>query len=210
MRMRLGFWQAVALSAAIHGAIYGGGRAWLEWRKHRALEAMDIDLAHSSLMPLPQVLSAAHAFKPPEDWFEGLLKKLAPIPQRPALTETAKVEEPEGVAVVVCPPPCPTRDGDWAPASQAKQKPQWLEGMISEDDYPAVAREKNITGLVVVQVLLDATGAVRDVRLLQGGDQSLNDKTIEKLRASKFSPCVDEHGNPFPCVVRLPIHWTLD
>jgi TonB family protein len=208
---RLSFGQALVLSLLVHGAVYGAGQAWMEWRRHRTFDAMEIDLSHSSLMPLPPNMGRQQAYKPPEEWYVGDARKLAPAPiPVPTNVVVAKVEEQEAPAGPPCPAPCPDNAGDWAPSSQSVKKPSWLEGMISEDDYPKEARMKNITGLVVVQVLLDASGAVRDVKLLQGSDQTLNDRTLEKLRQARFSPCVDASGQPFPCTLRLPINWSLE
>jgi len=208
--MKVGFWQAVGLSVVVHAALYGAGMGWMEWKRHRDLNGMDIDLSRSSLMPLPANMGTARAVKPPEEWYVGDPRRLAPAPAPVPLSAVAKAEEQEAPAGPPCPPPCPSNAGDWAPASQAVKRPEWTDGMISEDDYPREARTKNITGLVVVQVLLDSTGAVRDVKLLQGSDPLLDDKTMEKLKAAKFSPCMDANGQPFPCTLRLPIHWTLD
>lgn len=206
--MKLGFGQALVLSVLAHAVFYGGAQGWMAWRRHRSFEAMDIDLSRSSLMPLPPNLASMPAYKPPEDWFVGDMRRLAPPPAPHPLTIAAKVEQEAPAAA--CPPPCPANLGDWVPASQSVRKPEWEDGMITEDDYPKEARYKNITGLVVVQVLLDAQGQVRDVKLLQGSDQMLNDKTLEKLRQARFSPCVDASGHPFPCQLRLPINWTLE
>jgi TonB family protein len=205
--VKFSFGQALVLSVAAHAVLYGGAQGYMDWRRHRSFEAMDIDLSRSSLMPLPANM-ALLAAKPPEDWFVGDGRRLAPPPAPVPLSQTAK---PEAEAMVpACPPPCPSAPGDWIPASQSIQKPVWEDGMISEDDYPEQDRIKNITGQVVVQVLLDESGAVRAVSLLQGSDKLLNDKTLEKVRQARFSPCVDSGGKPFPCVMTLPILWNLD
>lgn len=207
--MKLGFGRAVLLSLAVHGLLSGAGYGYMAWKRHRELNAMDIDLSRSSLMPLPAAMAAA-AYKPPEQWYVGDVQRLAPRPLPPPKdVPLVKMPVDEPVAAP-CPPPCPSNAGDWASSANAVKKPEWLDGMISEDDYPQEARYKNITGLVVVQILLDADGVVRDAKLLQGSDPLLNDKTLEKVRAARFSPCVDGSGKPFPCTLRLPINWTLD
>jgi TonB family protein len=204
--MKLGFRGAVILSLAVHAVCYGAGCGWMAWQRNH-LDAMDIDLSHSSLMPLPNI--GTYAYKPPESWYVGDVNRLAPRPiPPPPLKPVLKQVEEESSAP--CPPPCPSNPGDWESSANAVKKPDWVDGMITEDDYPQEARYKNITGLVVVEILLDTDGIVRDVRLLQGADPLLNDKTIEKLRQARFSPCVDASGKPFPCTVRLPINWTLD
>ncbi|HTB22736.1 MAG TPA: energy transducer TonB [bacterium] len=203
--MKLDFRGAVILSIAAHAVCYGGGYGWMAWQRSH-FDAMDIDLSRSSLMPLPPHMGT-YVPKPPEEWYVGDVRRLAPRPLPPPLKAVAKPAEEEGEVAPPCPPPCPS---EWASSAQSVQKPQWTDGMITEDDYPQEARYKNITGLVVVQVSIDTQGVVRDVKLLQGSDPLLNDKTLEKLRQARFSPCIDAAGQPFPCTLRLPINWTLE
>jgi TonB family protein len=206
--MKIGFRGAVILSLAVHAVCYGAGYGWMAWRRSH-LDAMDIDLSRSSLMPLPPNMGT-FVTKPPEQWYVGDARRLAPPPPPPPPNTPPPKAPEEEAASAPCPPPCPSNPGDWASSANAVKKPDWVDGMITEDDYPQEARYKNITGLVVVQILLDTDGTVRDVRLLQGADPLLNDKTIEKLKQAKFSPCIDASGKPFPCTVRLPINWTLE
>lgn len=203
----MGFGKALALSLAVHAVAYAGGLGWMAWRE-RADDGVDIDLAHSSLLPLPPHMGLARPVREEPDWVMDTGKKFAPRPVAQAATATAQVPDEE--AGPPCPPPCPSNQGDWAPASTALRRPEWTDGMISESDYPTEARYKNQTGKVVAEVLLDAEGHVRSVQLLQGSYESLNEKTLEKLRQARFSPCVDGNGRPFPCRMRLPIVWSLE
>ncbi|HTB34221.1 MAG TPA: energy transducer TonB [bacterium] len=204
--MKLSFEKALLLSLLLHGLAYGAGLGWMAWRE-RADESMDIDLSRSTLIPMLANLQGKRAPKPEEDWVMDTGRKLAPQQQKP-LSPSAQAEEaPAGPP---CPPPCPSNAGDWAPASAAVRRPEWTDGMISESDYPTEARYKNQTGKVVAEVLLDSEGKVREVQLLQGSYESLDDKTLEKLRAARFTPCMDANGKPFPCRLRLPIVWSLD
>jgi TonB family protein len=203
--MRMNFRNALIVSLLAHGLAYGGGLGWAAWRDRA--EGMELDLAHSSLMPLPAALKSEQAPHEEEQWVMDSGRRLAPRPPQP-VSITAKADEAQPAAY--CPPPCPSNAADWAAATSAVRRPEWTEGMIGEADYPAEARAKNQTGKVVVEVLLDAEGHVRDVQMLAGSYQSLNAKTLEKLRAARFTPCMDGNGKPFPCRMRLPIVWTLD
>jgi len=204
--MRLSFRNAVILSLVGHSLAYGVGLGWMAWRD-RMEDSMDIDLSRSTLLPMPANLAGMRAPKPEEDWVLDNGRKMAPMPQKPLSPTAQEADAPAGPP---CPPPCPTNPGDWAPASAAVRRPEWTDGMISESDYPTEARYKNQTGKVVAEVLLDSEGRVREVQLLQGSYESLDDKTLEKLRAARFTPCLDASGKPFPCRLRLPIVWSLD
>jgi TonB family protein len=211
MKWRWNFGSALVVALLLHAMAYAAGLGWMAWQ--RRMEEMDIDLAQSSLLP-QQPFQGRQVYRPPKEWLISQYRKLAPRPvPTPIPLKTATPEPQEATAVVPtppCPPPCPGNPSDWGSAAQAVRKPQWISGLITQDDYPEKARVNGITGLVEVQVLIDDQGAVRDVRLLQGSSAILDDKTLEKLRQARFSPCEDGEGKPFPCAVNIPIDWTLN
>ncbi len=95
------------------------------------------------------------------------------------------------------------------PAAAASRRPDWVDGLITEDDYPAQLRSAGKEGRVVVDVLIDATGAVRGVELVQGSEAAFNDLVLSRLKASHFRPAYDQNGNATPCRLRLPITFQL-
>lgn len=206
--MRVSFGRALSLSLVLHALAYGAGVGYFAWKEHHD-ESLEIDLAHSSLLP---VLPNLGGRRPPtvvRDWVLAPAHHQAPRPVALTFTPQAPAAE-EAVQAPPCPPPCPDNAGDWAPASDAVRRPEWSEGQITESDYPTEARYKNQTGKVVVEVLIDAQGRVRSAQLLQGSYEALNDKTLEKIRAARFTPCLDSSGRPFPCRLRLPVAWALE
>lgn len=56
--------------------------------------------------------------------------------------------------------------------------------------YPPDARQKGIEGPVVMDLLIDATGRVRDAKLLQGPDESLNQAALVAVRGFVFKPAM--------------------
>jgi len=54
--------------------------------------------------------------------------------------------------------------------------------------YPKQAREANIEGPVVMELLIDAEGAVRNVTLISGPGFGLNEAAITAVRGVKFKP----------------------
>jgi TonB family protein len=203
--MRLSFGRALALSLALHGALYGAGLGWMHWRESAG--GFQIDLGGSSLLPLPANMGGRRPTKAPEDWVFGDGRKLAPLPQ--ALSYTATAEE-DGPAGPPCPPPCPSNAGDWVPAGQTAKAPKLPDGFFTDADYPRDAKNRSQSGKLMVEVLIDVTGEVRDVRLLQGSHEALNKVVMEKLWKAKFRPAYDATGAPIPCRMTLPFSFELD
>jgi TonB family protein len=72
-----------------------------------------------------------------------------------------------------------------------------------------VARQEGNDGRVILQVRIDATGRVREVALLQGKSQILNEVAIRKVKNGIFAPAYNAQGVPIPCEVILPIKFQL-
>ncbi len=54
--------------------------------------------------------------------------------------------------------------------------------------YPAEARAQNIEGAVVMNVLIDETGKVREAMLLEGPGHGLNEAALEAIYRFQFEP----------------------
>lgn len=176
----------------------------------------ELDLSMSSLVPASPNPGGRGGIRS-ESWTIPKKGK-APIPQPIPGVPEAKPVESEAVA---CPEPC-QREGSgsgvggssegtgmYIPVSQAARKPKWIGNLITERDYPPVARAQGKDGRVLLSVLIDANGKVQDVRLLQGAYDTLNNVALEKLRAATFTPAYDANGNPVACKVILPIKFGL-
>jgi protein TonB len=100
--------------------------------------------------------------------------------------------------------------GDWIPAAAASRRPEWIQGHITEDDYPRDLRREGKQGKVVVELLIDAVGVVRDVKLLQASHPQFNDLVLTRLRVSRFRPAYDQNGEAAPCRLILPIVFELN
>jgi protein TonB len=176
----------------------------------------ELDLSMSSLVPAipnPGGKGGVHS----ERWTIPQKGK-APVPQLISEVADIKPVTPEEAA---CPEPCQQEGigsgiggsnegtGIYIPVSQAARKPKWIGNLITERDYPPVARAQEKDGRVLLSVLIDANGKVQDVRLLQGAYDTLNNVALEKLRAATFTPAYDANGNPVACKVILPIKFAL-
>jgi protein TonB len=54
--------------------------------------------------------------------------------------------------------------------------------------YPPDAKQKGIEGPVVMDILIDSQGRVREARLLQGPDESLNQAALAAVKGFMFKP----------------------
>jgi TonB family protein len=99
--------------------------------------------------------------------------------------------------------------GRYLSASQVAQPPRWVGNLIGPGDYPRLARREGKDGRVLLSVFIDETGRVRDVRLLQGSDDILNEVALRKVREAVFTPAQSQEGRPVPCKVTLPIRFQL-
>jgi TonB family protein len=158
------------------------------------------------MRPPNQGSYAAAPAPPPQPWILALKGHAAPRPQAQP-SPVSPVAEAE--AGPVCPPPCPEQAGDWMPASATSRRPAWIVGMLTDDDYPKDLKSKNIEGRVVVDVLIDQTGAVKSVTLVQGSETEFNQVALERLRQSRFTPGYDHEGNAVAVRLRMPLSFKL-
>lgn len=204
----------VLASALAHAGAWAGLSYALGRHRTPAIVA-ELDLSMAAMLPpnpgggraaaaAPAWTASKHS-PPPEP------APVVPTPQPPA------AEEP-----TPCPEPCAASaigtggggtgesQGRYIPASQASRQPRWIANFISSSDYPQAARQQGKDGRVVLSVLIDAGGIVRDARLLQGADEALNELALRKIRQAVFSPAYDAEGHPVACNVKLPIRFSLE
>jgi TonB family protein len=199
--------NSLLASLLLHGLLFGGALGYIRWQESRTDNAMEIDLRGQSLLTRPADLQGGQtAAHPPEPWYLASGSRVAPPPKL-ELSPTAKAAEAEGP---VCPAPCPERAGDWVPAAAASRQPVLPEGTFTEDDYPASLRRQGKSGRVLVELLIDAGGAVRSVTLLQSSLPEFNEVVVRKLKAARFRPAYDANGDPIPCRYLYPATFQLD
>lgn len=66
--------------------------------------------------------------------------------------------------------------------------------------YPPEARAQNIEGVVVMDILVDEAGVVREATLLEGPGYGLNEAALEAIKRFKFSPALIDQK---PVAVRM-------
>lgn len=209
----------MAVSLVAHTAL-GAGIYWSFYEKSRDAVVADLDM---TLSPLSAFGRAGGGGKPSEAWFLPPKGKKAPPPPPSAVTPSAPVPTAAEVKAAdesACQGDNCTGEGSGSgaglgdgrgviDAADASKKPRWIRHMITSADYPRLAKQAGKDGLVVVQILLDEQGRVRDARLLHGVYPVLNEVALRKVQRALFTPARDQEGRAVPCRVTLPIRFEL-
>jgi TonB family protein len=74
--------------------------------------------------------------------------------------------------------------------------------------YTDEARKNKVTGIVVVRVLVDETGEVKQVRVVRGLPDGLTEKAVEAAYKAKFKPAMKD-GKAVAHYVALNIEFNL-
>lgn len=205
---------SVLASALAHAGAWAG-LAYALGRHSRPAIVAELDLAIPSMAPPNhgggRAAAVAAVWTAPKQGPPPPPAPAAPVPQ------PAAPEEP-----TPCPEPCAASatgtggggtgesQGRYIPASQASRQPRWIANFITASDYPQAARQQGKDGRVVLSVLIDSSGVVRDARLLRGADEALNELALRKIRQAVFTPAYDADGHPVACSVRVPIRFSLE
>lgn len=86
-----------------------------------------------------------------------------------------------------------------------------LNSLFSSNDYPRDAIQQNQSGTVVVQLLIDESGAVKDCTLAQTSGITLLDSRSCGIivKGAKFKPATDIQGRPVKSSTTQHISWLL-
>jgi protein TonB len=76
-------------------------------------------------------------------------------------------------------------------------------------NYSARLRHEEVEGRVVVSFLVDPSGEVRELRIVQTTEQRLNRPTLEAMRQWRFSPAL-KRGVPVSCRVVQGVTYSID
>jgi protein TonB len=74
--------------------------------------------------------------------------------------------------------------------------------------YPAVDRENNVQGRVIVNFIVERDGSATDVKAVRGPDQSLEDEAIRVIKLSKWKPGI-QNGRPVRSYFSVPVNYSL-
>jgi TonB family protein len=99
----------------------------------------------------------------------------------------------------------------------AKARPSRVGGRIQEPRktktvppiYPSIAKGKRIQGLVVVQAVIEPTGCVASVELLQGANIHLDMEAVATVAAWRYTPTLLD-GVAVPVLMTVTVNFKLN
>jgi protein TonB len=125
------------------------------------------------------------------------------------------IGEPTGEPVTVI-PPAPTVEPavPFVPdESMVEVRPELDRGGLAramERYYPSVLRDSRVAGRVVIEMIVDTDGRVRDgsVRVVETSHPAFGEAAMRAAERFRFRPA-RMAGTPVPVRVTLPIQWTV-
>lgn len=75
--------------------------------------------------------------------------------------------------------------------------------------YTEEARQARVQGVVILQLVIDKEGNVRDTKVIKGLPMGLDEKAIETVKGWKYQPAVKENGEPVSVYMNLTINFSL-
>ncbi len=101
------------------------------------------------------------------------------------------------------------------PGPPAVVEPQPVGGVIGRPEkvvdvapvYPAIARAAGIEGIVIIETVIDETGAVRDARVLRSVPL-LDEAALAAVRQWRFTPTT-LNGAPIPVLMTVTVRFEL-
>ena len=86
-----------------------------------------------------------------------------------------------------------------------------LLGYINKSvEYPPIAKENGITGVVYVSYIVDKTGNVTDVKVVRGADPFLDKEAVRVVKTIKGYKPGKQRGKPVPVQFTIPIRYVLN
>jgi protein TonB len=106
------------------------------------------------------------------------------------------------------PAPPAVKRGDLVASTELDRPPEIAS--VVKPEYPPVARRMNVSGTVVLSVLVDETGRVEDVRTVReaGGNMGLTQAAQKAVRLWTFRPAV-KNGVQVKTWMTIPIPFVL-
>jgi protein TonB len=230
--------SAAAHLAAIGALHPGAGRepATTEERTDVAVDVVAADPAVEP--PAPEAVAGVPAIVPSPARPAPPVRSHDPAPlasgPRPAAPSPEPIADPSSPAVVTAPATAPPiftmtmQVGGTAPHATPAGVPggdgvagtaasPFAEGDVSsparrlgplDAAYPRAAREQQIEGDVVLTIVVDATGAVADARVLRQAGFGLDESALRAVRASRFAPAV-RGGRPVAVRMKYTVSFAL-
>ena len=79
----------------------------------------------------------------------------------------------------------------------------------SKPDYTDSARKAHISGVVVVEAIVNKQGGVEQVKVLKGLPMGLSEQAVEAVKKWRFKPGT-LNGEPVEVIFSLTVNFTLE
>jgi len=166
------------LSLFVHSFFFGALYLMIQVGRP-SLSAFPSNLPKSSLSVPLSVID----LQPEGEWRKPLLKekKLSetPLPPSPPPAEPVATEEALSQNAQA-------EGGEYLSIGQVSQRPSFKVKVIPS--YPEAAKRANIEGVVILQVDIDASGAVKKVELIKGLGYGCDQAAMDAVKRSVLSP----------------------
>ncbi len=142
-------------------------------------------------------------YQPPKEdiWQKPMLRRMSRLP----------IPKPK---VVPTPPPAAAQvsevgqgSGAIRSVAQVSQLPRFINQV--KPLYPDSAKHAGIEGVVILQVDIDATGAVMDVEVLQGLGSGCDEAAVAAMKQSTFTPAY-AGSEPVPVRIKIPYRFEIN
>ncbi len=168
----------------------------------RTVDLTEIDLDMAPAAPSLSTHQAAQV--PEEEWRKPeTIPKFVPPPSKKLVIQIPSA------APVLPSPAAPSAEGgegsnDFRSIDQVSHMPRFKVKV--KPVYPEADKHANIEGFVILQVDMDATGAVKKVDLVQGLGYGCDESAVAAVGQSSFTPAY-AGGEPVPVRIRIPYHF---
>jgi protein TonB len=85
-----------------------------------------------------------------------------------------------------------------------------LKYIASNVEYPPIAKENGITGVVYVSYIVDKDGSIKDVKVVRGADPFLDKEAVRVVKTLKGYKPGKQRGKPVPVQFTIPIRFVLN
>lgn len=76
-------------------------------------------------------------------------------------------------------------------------------------EYTDKARKAKLQGTVMLAVVVEPDGAVRDANVTKGLGYGLDESAVKTVKKWSFKPAVDRDGNPVPVKLVVEVNFHL-
>jgi protein TonB len=85
-----------------------------------------------------------------------------------------------------------------------------LKYIAEHVEYPQIAKENGITGVVYVSYIVDKDGSIKDVKVVRGADPFLDKEAVRVVKTLKGYKPGKQRGKPVPVQFTIPIRFVLN